>query len=306
MQNQMIKIATILTCFNRKEKTVSSLRHLFSARNSYNERHDEQIKLVIYLTDDACTDGTPEAVREVCKGEELHIIKGNGQCYWAGGMRLAWKEALKKKELWDYYLLLNDDTFVLDNVFDEFKLAESYCKDTFHKVGLYSGVTHAVGNPKLITYSGDKYTSKFMGKLRRVQPNGKPQRVDMTNANILLVDKTVVEEIGIFDEHYKHSNADYDYSNQANKNGFAVVITANACGVCEYDHVVGSDDLKIASISLRERKKYLSHPLHSDKEYLYYIKKNRPSRFLVSWILRKVRLYFPTLYYSINKARCVY
>ena len=76
-----IKIAAILTCFNRREKTVKCLDSLFRAENQYNLSHDsEELCISVYLTDDACTDGTADAVRVVCKGKELHILNGNGSC----------------------------------------------------------------------------------------------------------------------------------------------------------------------------------------------------------------------------------
>ena len=33
----MIRIATIVTCFNRKQKTLSCLRHFYEAINYYNQ-----------------------------------------------------------------------------------------------------------------------------------------------------------------------------------------------------------------------------------------------------------------------------
>ena len=71
-QSRYISIAVILTCFNRKKKTVQCLRHLFAAANQYNTGHTgrEEVHLSIFLTDDGCTDGTADAVREGCKGQE--------------------------------------------------------------------------------------------------------------------------------------------------------------------------------------------------------------------------------------------
>lgn len=58
---------------------------------------DADISLSVYLTDDGCTDGTSQAVRDIFKGKDITIMQGDGNLYWAGGMRFAWKEALKKK-----------------------------------------------------------------------------------------------------------------------------------------------------------------------------------------------------------------
>lgn len=47
--------------------------------------------------------------------------------------------------------------------------------------------------------------------------------VDLTNANILLVPKVVVDKIGIFYEGYKHGRANNDYSLLARRKGIPVL-----------------------------------------------------------------------------------
>lgn len=302
----MIYIATILTCFNRREKTVKCLKHLFAAQDAYNAHALENIRLSVYLTDDACTDGTVEAVREVCKGKDLEIIQGNGNLYWAGGMRIAWREAQKRHEEWDFYLLLNDDTIVINNVFDELMECHNYAISHHGKQGVYSGCTCDENKTDRITYSGDIMNPHTKGWARLV-PNGTPQMVDMTNANILLIDKSVVDTIGIFPDGYIHSAADQDYGMMANRAGLPVLITSHICGYCEYDHLEDSKLCKkLMTMSLKERKLYVSNPLHSDKDYLLFIKRNMPNRYIISYILRAIRLYFPAFYYKINKLRGLY
>lgn len=56
-------------------------------------------------------------------------------------MRLAWKEALKASTPWEYYLLINDDTIVLSNVFEELIRTHNYVLETTGNVGIYSGIT---------------------------------------------------------------------------------------------------------------------------------------------------------------------
>ena len=87
-------IAVIITCHNRKEKTLHCLTNLFEAKKAYG--HNE-VRLAVFLTDDGCTDGTAEAVDQLFDRHEIHIIKGDGSLYWPGGMRAARREALKEK-----------------------------------------------------------------------------------------------------------------------------------------------------------------------------------------------------------------
>ena len=292
-------IAVIITCHNRKEKTLRCLTDLFKAKKAY--RHNE-VRLAVFLTDDGCTDGTAEAVDQIFDRHEIHIIKGDGSLYWAGGMRAAWREALKEKERWDYYLLVNDDTYAFDNLFTEMIEAHRYCLRTYKRPGLYSGVTCAQGQPDVITYGGDR--EDRLCRLHRVKPNGQPQLVDEANANLLIVPAIVVEEIGIFYEGYVHSNADYDYSRLARRNNIPVLITAHTCGECEYDHDSSKEEgKKVTRMSLSQRKAFFEHPLHSDKDYFTYVRRNMPMRLPITWTLRKLRLYCPKIYYAINRLR---
>lgn len=302
----MINIAVIITCYNRKEKTVNCLQHLYAAMDYYNATAEEQLQLSLYITDDGCTDGTAEAVMEVCKGKNLNLCQGDGHCYWAGGMRLAWREALKRHAEWDFYLLLNDDTIVMNNVFEQLMTCHKYAMKEYGKPGVYSGCTCDEKRPDIITYSGDVMNQQTKG-WNRLVPNGKPQMVDMTNANVLLVDKRVVDSIGIFNDGYIHGAADQDYGMTAHRAGFPVLITPNVCGYCEFDHITEQYVCKnLMMMSFKERKAYVYKPNHTDQDYLLFIKRNMPERYIVSIVLRKIRLYFPKLYYKICAFRGIY
>lgn len=303
-----INIAVIITCFNRKAKTIECLKHLLKAYNSYNYTHIESpIKLTIYLTDDGCTDGTADAVRNICKGYNLHIIQGNGQCFWAGGMRLAWNEALKQKNNWDFYLLLNDDTMVFDDIFEQLFYTHHFSIDTYNKPGLYSGIICDINNPVKITYGGEIVKGNFHADEHRMQPQNTPTLVDRTNANILLVSKYIVNDIGIFYEGFIHGSADYDYSMQARKHNYPVLITHKVCGACENDHLSRKDEIhKLRAMSLSQRMRFFKNPVNSDQDYLLYIRRNMPHKFIISWILRKIRIFIPKLYETISSYRGLY
>lgn len=303
-----IQIAVLLTCFNRREKTVACLGQFYRVLDEYNDAHgDRRISAAVFLTDDGCTDGTAQAVRDISANRELHIISGNGSLYWAGGMREAWREALRDSRPWDFFLLLNDDTVVLDNVFDELLNAHAYCLQTYGKAGICSGITCDANDPLRVTYSGDVFASSARARFRRLGPSGKPQLVDQTNANILLVAAEVVRTVGIFYEGYRHGAADMDYCMMVRRAGYPAVITAKVCGKCDYDHPSEEEEiLRLMKMSFAERRRYVSLPTHSDREYLLFVRRNIPSKFLVSWTLRNIRLFLPSLYYRITKARGIY
>lgn len=99
------RIATLITCYNRKQKTLESLTALFS------QSILTEISLSVYLVDDASTDGTAAAVKELYP--QVIILKGDGTLFWNRGMRKAFAVALEQG--YDYYLWLNDDTELYPN-----------------------------------------------------------------------------------------------------------------------------------------------------------------------------------------------
>ena len=85
-----MRIAAIITCHNRKEKTLVCLKSLFQIIQNID----------VFLTDDGSTDGTSEAVKKIYP--QVNIIQGDGNLFWSRGMYIAWKEAVKGG--YDYYL----------------------------------------------------------------------------------------------------------------------------------------------------------------------------------------------------------
>ena len=89
----MIKIAVLLTVFNRKEKTINSLNELYNSFKLFNLENKYAID--VYLTDDGCTDGTSAEVQK--NFPQVIILKSKGDLFWNRGMINSWKEAAKKK-----------------------------------------------------------------------------------------------------------------------------------------------------------------------------------------------------------------
>lgn len=302
----MIDIAVLLTCYNRKEKTISCLQTLFTVIETYNRNKNSENKLfiVVYLTDDGCTDGTSEAVLSQFPLQSIKIVKGNGSLYWAGGMRKAWTFALKDNKTWKYFLLLNDDTDLCLNLFDELFAASHFCLQKYGKEGLVSGLVSSKTNPECITYGGDQIVNKLTAKTVRVKPKEVPVLCDMVNANILLVNRAVVDKIGIFYKGFIHGKADYDYSIQARKVGFPVVVTSHVCGKCDNDH--GSlleNEQKILKMTFRERMKYYRNPVRSSGDYLCLIRRTAPLRFPIAFVGVYLKRLCPIIYYKLSHLR---
>ena len=255
-------IAVILTGYNRREKTVSCRRHLLAAAEAVG---DDLLPLTVFLTDDGCTDGTAEAVRQEfpqTSNLTVHIVQGDGSLYWAGGMRKAWQTAIDSGTPWDYYLLINDDTYIYNNVFPQLFESIDYGYRLTGRYGMASGITCQPGCPQEISYGGLNFVNKTKGRQELVKPTGKPQRIDLTHANILLVHRSVVEKVGIFHKGFLHSGADQDYGMMAARHGFPVYSTSIVCGECERDHYSEKEEAQLLmSLSLVDRKKYINSPL---------------------------------------------
>lgn len=133
------RIAVLLTVFNRRETTLACLESLFSGSVP------EGYSIEVYLTDDGCTDGTADAVRE--RFPDVRIVAGDGSLYWNRGMIAAWNEAAKSDP--EFYLWLNDDTTLLsDAIGNLIRTAEK------NPGCIIVGTCHASDNPDRITYGG--------------------------------------------------------------------------------------------------------------------------------------------------------
>jgi len=211
----MDRIAVLLTCFNRKEKTIACLDSLYKII----EDTDADAAFDIYLVDDKSTDGTAEAIKE--NFPEVNLLIGTGDLYWNRGMHLAWSEASKHD--YDFYLWINDDT-ILKNKALQMLLDNS---KTFNDEAIICGVCESAKTGE-ITYGGyEKTTHKL------IPPSGKPQACFYFNGNIVLVPKKVFKVLGNLDPVFNHGIGDYDYGLRAYKKGINKYITGESIGYCE-------------------------------------------------------------------------
>lgn len=288
MKNQ--KTAVLLTCHNRKDKTLACLTSFFEADLPGNRHFD------IFLTDDGSSDGTSQAI--LANFPAVRIISGDGGLFWAGGMRMAWSAAMKYDN-YDSYLLLNDDVILKRDFFANLMDAERHAIDNNGQKGIYSGGTVEEGTEGTTYGSSRIRRNNFIVRLELIVPKEMPQACEITNANILWVDRSVVEKIGILDKRFTHGIADYDYSLKAHKNGFPVYLAPNICGVCKNDH---GNNWKPATVSLKKRIEYLKSPKGlAYKEYLYYIREHFPMFLPYSFVMLWMKTLFPVVWDKLKK-----
>lgn len=272
----MKTIAVLITSFNRKKITLKCLEKLFS-------QNFKACNLEVYLVDDGSTDGTFKAVSK--QFPDINILKGNGNLFWNRGMYTAWEEAAKKE--WDFYLWLNDDTFLFENAIQSML-------DTFSKVDKNSiivGATCSNLNHELTTYGGRD------GKTV-VQNRGQIIKCSTFNGNFVLIPNSVYNKLGNLDYKFSHSFGDIEYGMRAIKNKINIYIAPSHIGTCE-----SHDSVKLCfspKVSFLKRLKHFYSPLGMNPLEFFYMNrkyKGLPLSIKV-FITTHLRVIFPKIWLS--------
>lgn len=285
-------IAVILTVHNRLDKTVACLNAVFNQREKYSF-----FNVDVFLTDDGSTDDTSKILRNRFSAKPLHILSGNGNLYWNGGMINSWKAAIEHGG-YDGYLWLNNDTIVLPNLWNELEQADEYSRKQFGKGGIYVGSTKDPLTGEF-TYGGFEFTNQWTLKDRFLHPNGHFQLCQCAHGNVTYISHDVVEKMGILCEQYLHGGGDHDYTYLAYKAGFPLIVLKDYVGICENDHQQGGY-ADFLSMSLRQRIKYLYSPLGFNlHNTLLFQKRCFPYRYPFVWMMGYLKAFFPKTYFKI-------
>lgn len=243
-------IAVLITCHNRRDKTVRSLECLFNQ-----DQLGSTFKVEVFLVDDGSTDGTSTAVK--AKFPDVNIIQGNGSLYWNRGMHMAWQAAKAARDF-DYYLWLNDDTDLKPCAIAEML----NCADSTKGKAIVCGAICSSATNSF-TYGGRTEKKEL------VIPNGNLQPCYTINGNCVLVSKTICDHTGILDPVFPHAIGDYEYGLRAIKNGFEIVTTRIFIGYCERNASLPAWCYN--SVPLIKRIKALYSPLGNSHPYYFFI-----------------------------------
>ena len=281
-----------MTCFNRREKTLRCLKALQEGW----EKAGNGLSLSVFLTDDGCTDGTADAIREHAFRFPVHILQGTGDLFWNGGMINSWKAAIAEGGF-DGYLWLNDDTYALPEFWEDLITADDYSMKTYGRRGIYVGSTKDAGTGAF-TYGGFNLISKLTLHDQFVKPDGKTfQPCQAAHGNITYVSQEVADKMGVLCEKYWHGGSDHDYTYLAYKAGFPILVLPHYSAVCKNDHIGSSFDP--SSLSLKERIKSARSPkgfnLHNT---LLFNKRCFPWRTPFVFLSGAVKILFPKLGYG--------
>ena len=281
-----MKIAVLLTCHNRADKTLLFLRSLYSLLLP------RGCHLDVFLNDDGSTDGTGEMV--ATEFPEVHIVSGSGNDYWCGGMRRAWKAALETGEKYDYFLWANDDVELYSEAIDELlTVAEN---PECCPVGLVCG-SFCDPDTGEITYGGYR-------ERRLLLPNGKPQECRYIHGNTVLVPCTTYEKIGMFDDRWTHGFGDSDYGLCCIEAGLKCWTTSKYIGTCKQHKIKGP--WLSSEVPFLKRWELMWKPVGGNiREFVLFRRKHYPFRWPIDTVKFFVQVLFPKPFEFARRLRCL-
>lgn len=205
----MIRFAVLITCHNRKEKTLRCLKALFRQN-----KIDVLFQLEVFLVDDGSTDGTSNEIIRMYP--QVNIISGDGNLFWNRGMHLAWKIASESYD-YDYYIWLNDDSFLFKDAL--FKMTKYFSFE-----GILVGTLFCLKSKK-ISYGGFR-------KKKIVSPYLNNIEIDSFNGNCVIIPRHVFVILGNLNNKFHHALGDIDYGLRAKRENIKITLFNSIIGIC--------------------------------------------------------------------------
>jgi GT2 family glycosyltransferase len=276
MKNTNYSIGVLLTCFNRREKTISCLKALYQCYLPDNHF------IEVFLVDDGSSDNTSEEVKSLFPG--VNVIQGNGKLFWNRGMHLAWSRAVQRMN-YDFYVWLNDDTILFENAL-ELMLDYSHSVNN-ERIVVGATCSSITGN---LTYGGYEFPKK------KLAVNGRWQNCDYFNGNIVLIPAWVYENAGLNDKRFKHALGDFDYGMRARKLGFIHSLSPVYLGYCELHE--SDPTWRNHNTPVWKRFLHLYKPLGNNpfEFFLFDFRHNGLLLALTHFFSIHLRMLFPTLW----------
>lgn len=275
------KIAVLMTCHNRAEKTKECLVHLYD--------NDTNHKVDVYLVDDGSTDETSQIIRE--EFPDVILINGNGHLYWGGGMRLAWETASKNGD-YDFFIWLNDDTnlyeYAISSLFDAYEKYRESAGDS-----IITGACEEKRHSGKFSYGGKVDDEPCI-------PDGTVRECNIINGNVVLVPREIFLKIGNLSGDYTHSMGDYDYGLRAIEAGFKCYTTDRYIAECSRND---TPSWKNPNLTVFQRIRALNDPTGGLylKEYVVFRKRHRGNQWIMDLIKVLLKTLFPRAAEKYNK-----
>lgn len=260
-----MKVCVMLTCFNRKDKTLNCIKSLISGNKC-------QVDFIV--VDDGSTDCTGAALEDLAKElyerdsehSSIEVITTPGGLFYSGGMRRA-MEAAKARyssdvgNAPDFFILANDDVEFDGGVLDGLADAPA-------GIVIVGAMRDDSGK---CSYGGIKYYSGI--HYRQIGPDAEDRGCDTFNANFVAVPKEIFKAVPIIDPVYVHSLGDFDYGLQIKKAGYRIEVTDHFVGTCNNNPLTGTwNDRNLGRIERIKRKESVKGA--PAKQWFHFLKKN--------------------------------
>ncbi len=258
-----LRIAVLMTCFNRKGKTLEALDSLFG------QMHIENLDMTVYLVDDGSRDGTSQAV--AVRFPQISILEGDGSLFWNGGMRKAFAHALAKG--FDGYIWFNDDTVLDEDALHRLTACAIRAPESLRPAIVVGSVRDPNSGER--SYGGvTKRASRFrLDFVPELPDDREPIRCDTMNGNFTLIPAFVAGRLGNLDEAFRHQLGDFDYGLRATKAGIPVILAPGYYGCCSDNPRSGT--WRDPSQSLSKRWRHLLSPKGAPfREWLLYTRRH--------------------------------
>lgn len=252
-----MKVLTIFTCYNRKEKTEKCIETIVN--------YNPALEFTFVVADDGSTDGTYEMLQKLQTEVCIHVVRGKGDWFYSGGMNAGMEYALRNlSHDYDYMIMINDDVEFLKSSIQDM-ISQSISQDNAVVVG---AMCNDNGN---LSYGAVKYISGY--KYRKMDISEWENPADTFNANCVLIPYRAFERVGAIDSFYRHSLGDFDYGLSLKKAGYKIYQSKAFGGMCNNNDSMGTwTDTSLDRIERIHKKENVKGA--PTRQWFYFLKKN--------------------------------
>jgi hypothetical protein len=217
----MIKVTIVIPVFNGLEYTKNCLDSIHRQLNKISE---EKARYSIVVCDDGSTDGTSSWIEN--HFPNVHLIHGNGDLWWSGGINKGVEHALIHLEP-DYILWWNNDIIAADDYFEK---AIDVLNENGNTTIIGSKVYLAQYDKRIWSMGGtfNPYSGlkDLIGRGLPDEGNfSEPIECDWLPGMGTIIHCSVFEKIGYVDaENFPQYHGDSDFTYRAKLNGYKILV----------------------------------------------------------------------------------
>jgi GT2 family glycosyltransferase len=296
IKSKSINIYGIVACHNRRDHTMRFLTSLFS------QTFPDYVDFKLYLYDDKSTDGTSEMVSIFFP--QVKVIRGDGNSFWAGGMRATW-ECIRTDiyNTFSYIIVFNDDIELFNDAFQRmFNILLDHHLSPERSFALVLSMRNYEN--EFISYGGLENISRYGGfTFKLIEPDSyNLKSAETLNMNAAILSAAAIKKVGFLDKAYAHQRADIDYGYRLVKQQGEVLVAPGIFGYC--------DSLSPRSFDLNTNKSFIElvkNTLHKKNdpilERLIFYKRHGGFLWPIFYLLPYLFMFAPNLRVKWSKSK---